>query len=249
MAERPIAVVVDDSKPFLIYLSLLLERMNLEVLPVNNAPDALELSRVTQPQVIIMDLVMPGMDGLEALRQIRGDKDLEDLSVIMVSGYQQKHLQWEALSLGCVDVLEKPIDLRRLHKAVQSCNLYESGRRRYLRAPFSHDVTVHHDGKQYVAPAVSLSERGIFFQTKECFPQNSHVDIDIPLSSGECLTVGGSVIYTKKTNGDGEVACPGLAVKFDRLTMHTREALSKLVEDLLISDIVSEQPEPFVKPS
>ena len=68
MEARPIAIVVDDSKPFLMYLSILLNRMNLEVLPVNNAAEAIEISRVTRPSLITMDMMMPDMDGLEALR-------------------------------------------------------------------------------------------------------------------------------------------------------------------------------------
>ena len=123
MEVRPIAVVVDDSKPFLMYLSILLNRMNLEVLPVNNAAEAIEISRVTRPHLITMDMVMHDMDGLEALRTIRADQELADLPVIMISSYQDKNKQWEALSLGCIDVLDKPVDLRRLHKAIQRCDL------------------------------------------------------------------------------------------------------------------------------
>jgi CheY-like chemotaxis protein len=248
MNTRPIAVVVDDNKPFLMYLSLLLGRMNLEVLPVSNAPEALEVSRVTQPQILIMDFMMPDMDGLEALRAMREDEVLSELSVIMVSGYQRKYLQWEAFSLGCVDVLEKPIDLRRLHKAVQGCDLYPNGRRRYLRAPYEKNVVLHHHDKSYEVPSVTLSERGIFVHTKEQIPKKAHVDIDIPLSSTEILQVGGSVIYLKGTDDGEPVVTPGIAVKFDRLTLKAKERLSELVEELLISDIVAEQTEPFIKP-
>ena len=147
METRPIAVVVDDSKPFLMYLSILLNRMNLEVLPVSNTAEAIELSRVTRPSLITMDMMMPDMDGLEALHVIRGDSELADLPVIMISSYQNKNEQWEALSLGCVDVLDKPVDLRRLHKAIQRCDLYSGGRRRYLRAPFAETSRVAPSGQ------------------------------------------------------------------------------------------------------
>ena len=81
MEARPIAIVVDDSKPFLMYLSILLNRMNLEVLPVNNTAEGIEISRVTRPSLITMDMMMPDMDGLEALHVIRGDSELADLPV------------------------------------------------------------------------------------------------------------------------------------------------------------------------
>ncbi len=69
MDAKPIAVIVDDSKPFLMYLSILLNRMNLEVLPVNNAAEALEIARVTRPHLITMDMMMPEMDGLKPFVQ------------------------------------------------------------------------------------------------------------------------------------------------------------------------------------
>lgn len=249
MEAKPIAIVVDDSKPFLMYLSILLSRMNLEVLPVSNAAEAIEISRVTRPHLMTMDMVMPEMDGLEALHAIRADKELGDLPVIIISSYQDKNKQWEALSLGCIDVLDKPVDLRKLHKAIQRCDLYPGGRRRYLRAPFEKDVGLHHQGKLYQVSSLTLSERGIFLRMREQLPKGDHVEIDLPLPSGESMHIGGSVIYGKAQNGGGSVISQGVAIKFDRLTKGELEVMSELVAELLIGDIITEQPEPVVKPN
>jgi len=249
MHEQPIAVVVDESKPFLMYLSKLLNRMSLEVLPVNNAGEALEICRVTRPHLVTMDMMLPDMDGLEALRTIREDQELADLPVIMISSYQEKSRQWEALSLGCVDVLEKPVDLRRLHKAIQRCNLYPGGRRRYLRAPFNKRVGLYHEGKHYEVSSSNLSERGIFLYLGEQLPKGAHVDVDLPLSSDANLRVGGSVIYSKVEDHDAPTISSGTAIKFDRLTLQHLEIISALVAELLIGDIVAEQTEPFVSPN
>jgi CheY-like chemotaxis protein len=249
MEAGPIAIVVDDSKPFLMYLSILLNRMNLEVLPVSSAAEAIEISRVTRPNLITMDMMMPDMDGLEALRAIRCDKELADLPVIMISSYQDKNKQWEALSLGCIDVLDKPVDLRRLRKAVQRCDLYPGGRRRYLRVPFEETVGLHHQGKLYEVSSVTLSERGIFLRMHEHLPKGTHVEIDLPMPSGKKMQVGGSVIYGKAQNGGGSVISQGIAIKFDRLTQEKLDVLSEFVADLLIGDILTEQTEPVVRPN
>jgi CheY-like chemotaxis protein len=249
MEAKPIAIVVDDSKPFLMYLSILLNRMNLEVLPVSNAAEAIEISRVTRPHLMTMDMVMPEMDGLDALHAIRSDKELKDLPVIMISSYQDKNKQWEALSLGCIDVLDKPVDLRRLHKAIQRCDLYPGGRRRYLRAPFEKDVGLHHQGKLYQVSSLTLSERGIFLRMREQLAKGDRVEIDLPLPSGKLMHIGGSVIYGKAQNGGGSVISQGVAIKFDRLTKEELDVMSELVAELLIGDIVTEQTEPVVKPS
>jgi CheY-like chemotaxis protein len=249
MDERPLAVVVDESKPFLMYLSKLLNRMSLQVLPVNHAGEALEICRVTRPHLVTMDMMMPDMDGLEALRIIREDQELADLPVIMISSYQEKSRQWEALSLGCIDVLEKPVDLRRLHKAIQRCNLYPGGRRRYLRAPFDKTVGLYHQGTRYEVSSSNLSERGIFLQLGEQLPKGAHVDVDLPLSTDANLRVGGSVIYSRVDDHGAPGISSGTAIKFDRLTLQHLEIVSALVAELLIGDIVAEQTEPFVSPN
>ena len=248
MEARSIAVVVDDSKPFLMYLSILLSRMNLEVLPVDNAAEAIEISRVTRPSLMTMDMMMSDMDGLEALHTIRADKDLADLPIIMISSCQDKNKQWEALSLGCIDVLDKPVDLRRLHKAIQRCDLYSGGRRRYLRALFEENVGLHYQGKLDAVSSVTLSERGIFLHMREQLPKGAHVEIDLPFPSGETMQFGGSVIYGKAQNGGGSEISQGVAIKFDRLTQEQLTVLSQLVSDLLIGDILVEQTEPVVSP-
>lgn len=248
MEARPIVIVVDGSKPFLKYLEILLKRMNLEVLPVHNAAEAIEISRVTLPNLITMDMMLPDMDGLEALHTIRADKELTDLPVIMISSYQDKHKQWEALSLGCIDVLDKPVDLRRLHKAVQRCDLYPGGRRRYLRTPFEKKVGLHYQDKRFEVSSVTLSERGIFVHVGEELPKGVHVEVDVPLPSDETMRVGGSIIYSTTQGFDDSVALQGVAIKFDRLTLEKLEVLSKLVTQFLIGDIIKDQTEPVVRP-
>jgi CheY-like chemotaxis protein len=249
MNGRAIAVVVDESKPFLMYLSRLLNRMSLEVLPVNNAREALEISRVTRPHLMTMDMRLPDMDGLDVLRTIRADQELADLPVIMISSYQEKSRQWEALSLGCIDVLDKPVDLRRLHKAIQRCNIYPGGGRRYLRAPFDKHVSLHYQGKHQVVTSSNLSERGIFLHLDEQLPKGAKVDVELPLSSEATLCVGGSVIYSRLEGSDPETVSSGTAIKFDRLTLQHLEIISTLVAELLIGDIVAEQNEAFVRPN
>ena len=83
---------------------------------------------------------------------------------------------------------------------------------------------------------------------REQFAKGSHVDIDLPLPSGETMQVGGTVIYGKTQNGGGSVASQGMAIKFDRLTVASLQVLSELVANLLIGDIVTEQTEPVIRP-
>lgn len=247
MSDRPTVLVVDDSQAFLMYLSILLNRMNLEVLPVACAEEAIELARLTRPQVMTLDMVMPGMDGMTALRTIRADAELADLPVIMISSYQDKNSQWEAMSLGCIDVLDKPVELRRLHNALQRCDFYREGRRRYLRTSYVQPVLLTHNGTTRSCNSISLSERGIFVRMREPLAKGTEVDITLSLPDGGSLKVGGRVLYAKGLNGGKFVIPPGVAIKFDRMTLQDAEVLQRVVAELLIGDLVAEQEDPILK--
>jgi len=247
MSGQPIAIIVDHSKSFLMYLSILLKRMNLDVLPVDNAAEAMALARVTSPHLMTLDMALPGVDGLSALRSLRADELLCELPVIMTVSNQSKHAQWEALSLDCIDVLAKPLDLRRLHKAIQRCDLYSGGRRRYLRAAFSKSVRLTYGLDTRNVKGVTLSERGIFVRVKSELPKNASVEISLPLPEREILKLNGKVIYSIMDEDADSSVEHGLAIRFDRLTKHDSVLLSCIVTDLLIGDIKEVQTEPVVR--
>jgi CheY-like chemotaxis protein len=247
MQKQPTAIVVDDSNAFLMYLSVLLKRMNVDVMPVNNAAEALELARVTRPHLMTLDMVMPEMDGVEALREIRADDELADLPVIMISSYQDQGQISEARAMGCIDVLDKPINLRALHAALQSCDLHQGGRRVYLRASYDKSVGLVVDNKVRTLKSVTLSERGIYVSTRDLLRRDTEVGINLPLPRGEILNLKGQVIYTKSQNGSRSLVSQGMAIKFDHLTTRDMELLTETVTELLIGDILAEQQEMIVQ--
>lgn len=247
MQKQPTAIVVDDSKAFLMYLSVLLSRMNVDVMPVSSAEEALELARVTRPHLMTLDMVMPGMDGLETLRKIRGDNELSDLPVIMISSYQDEERLDEAREMGCVDVLGKPINLRALHVALQECDLHQGGRRVFLRAPFDKTVGLVVDGQVRTLKGVTLSERGIYISSRDLLRRGTEVSVNLSLSRGETLNLKGEVIYSKAQSCAKTLVSQGMAVKFNNLTTRDMELLTETVMELLIGDILAEQQEMIVQ--
>jgi CheY-like chemotaxis protein len=247
MRERPTILTVDDNQTFLGILAVLLERLDFDVLPVTSSCDALDLARVARPQVITLNMQMPDKDSLTLMRELRADPELADMPVIMTTSERDKQRVWEAMSLGCVEVLDKPLELNRLHLALQRCNIYPEGRRRYLRAPFSRKVTLWLRGTAQELTAMTLSERGIMVRMPQPLPRGTVVEIQLTLPEEKVLRVGGEVIYVL----EGKIApqAPaGVAIKFDRVTLKDSEQLSALVRQLLIGDIVVTQSESVIKP-
>jgi CheY-like chemotaxis protein len=248
MRERPTVLIIDNNQSFLGTLAVLLERMDLEALPVTSCRDALDLARVARPQVITLNLQMPDMDSLEFMRQLRADHELADTPVIMITAVREKQQVWEAMSLGCIEVLDKPIELKRLHQALQRCNLYPTGRRRYLRAPYAKRVELIVRGEVLQLNAVTLSERGIMVRMPNPLAKGTAVEIRLMLPADETLTLGGEVIYARGSNAETVVPPPGVTIKFDRVTIKDTERLHAMIKDLLVGDIIANQSEAVIKP-
>lgn len=247
MNERPLVLTIDDNQTFLGILAVLLERLYFDVLPLTNARDALDLARVARPQVITLNMQMPDMDSLALMRELRADPELADLPVIMITGERDKQRVWEAMSLGCLEVLDKPLELNRLHQALQRCNLYPEGRRRYLRAPFARPVEMSHQGVSRQLAGITLSERGILVRMPDPLPRGIEVEIKLSLPDGALLPLTGQIIYVKDGQAGPLGPPPGVAIKFERLSIKDTERLHALVTDLLIGDIVATQCEPVIK--
>jgi len=248
MRERPLVMIVDDNQAFLGKLAVLLERLHCDVLPVTSVSDALELARVARPRVIITSMQLTGMDSLDFLRALRADAELANLPVVMITSVREQRQIWEAMSLGCIEVLDLPLELERLHQALQRSNLYPDVRRRHLRAPYVRPVEILVDGTVRVVKAVTLSERGIMVRMPQPLPPGSSVEVRLSLPDDQVVQVGGEVIYVRNNQGT-QTGLAAVAIKFTRLTIKSAENLKILVKQLLVGDlVVGQSEEPIIRP-
>ena len=82
-----------------------------EVLTASDGPSALEAANAQAPDLILLDVMMPGMDGWSVLKEIKSDDTVKDIPVIMVSMVHDKEM---GFTLGASEYLTKPVDRRRL---------------------------------------------------------------------------------------------------------------------------------------
>lgn len=104
-------LVVDDDRFIVALLRKSLEAAGHRVLDADCGEAALALAASAQPDLVLMDRNMPGLGGVEAMRQLKAASGAGWTPVIMLSGDASQHSQIEALKLGCDDYLTKPVDL------------------------------------------------------------------------------------------------------------------------------------------
>jgi DNA-binding response OmpR family regulator len=109
-------LIVDDEKNILLTLSQSLEVLQLETDTAANGEEALAKLKEKDFGLILLDLRMPGMDGMEVLRQVREIRP--DIRIIMITAYGTIELAVEAMKLGAVDFIQKPFSPEEIRELV-----------------------------------------------------------------------------------------------------------------------------------
>jgi len=112
--SKYLILVADDSADSAAMLSLYLQQQGYRVVTAINGEDAIKIASQTIPNLILMDISMPALDGLGATRRIREDETLRDIPIIAVTAFGTEGFQRAAYDVGVSGYLTKPIDLDRM---------------------------------------------------------------------------------------------------------------------------------------
>lgn len=110
-------LIVDDEKDFCTVLSDSLSQDRYRVVTAFNGKTALQLAKKEKPDLILLDIKMPGMDGIEVLKKIK--KMWKEIAVIMFTAFGTLETAREAMKLGAYDYVTKPVDLFFLKSLVK----------------------------------------------------------------------------------------------------------------------------------
>jgi len=116
--SAPVVLVVDDNPTNLKLMAYLLQAKGYDVRTAPDAESALDVVRAEPPALILMDLQLPGMDGLELTRQLKASPAFRDIVIIAVTAYAMKGDEERARAAGCDGYVPKPVDTRALPRLV-----------------------------------------------------------------------------------------------------------------------------------
>ena len=113
MAEEKI-LVVDDEEHIQELIKFNLEKSGYKVICADNGIDAIKLAKEQLPQLMLLDLMLPGMDGLDVCKEIRKDSSMSNMPIIMITAKGEEIDKIIGLELGADDYITKPFSVREL---------------------------------------------------------------------------------------------------------------------------------------
>lgn len=239
--DRHKILIVDDSEAIIMCLSILIKRLGFEALQAVNGTDGIRIARAEKPTMIILDIRMPDMDGVEVLKALKADRETAEIPVVMYS-VEGDAKRAECEDHGCSDYLMKPATLKEVNDIIQKyCATSPKKRRESLRTSFNKTVQVTYQDSVATLFAQNISEGGIYLSTLSPLPTGSAVKLAIPLEGNRTVHVDGVVIYTIDTGTEASGLEPGMAVRYRNLTDDDEELISQTVKTFLAGDLIASQ--------
>jgi DNA-binding response OmpR family regulator len=119
--DRKKILLVDDSSTVLLMEKMILSKSEYDVVTARDGVEGVEKARCELPDLILMDVVMPRMDGFEAVRKLREDDATRSIPIIMVTTRGELASVENGYASGCSDYVTKPINGLELLTKVRSC--------------------------------------------------------------------------------------------------------------------------------
>jgi CheY-like chemotaxis protein len=228
--EKRLLVVVDGNNAHLYYTSMLLQRLEYNIHTAKTAEDALEIVNVAHPALVLTEISLEGMDGLELLKKIKRNPQSFSVPVIVLTSSKDQSVKTATLQEGCAAYLQKPVEPDVLYAAIQKAT--ESRPRQYIRLNTSLNVIVGDDKTAEFSGSgdyiTALSEHGMYISTSKPKPVGLQIPITILLEDLR-IKVEGMVLYSFQ-RGDGPLKTPGMGIKFVRINPEDQNVIKTYIK-------------------
>ncbi len=244
--QKIILVVGGDcSKQF--FTCVLLQRLKYHVFPVKSAEEALMIIKLTIPFLIITDIALPQMNGIELLQGIKQNPYTKGVPVLIYTSSDSPLYRQSCEQAGCAAYITHPADHNQLYEAVQKATEPRSRTpRRFVRLTTSLDVIVEGavlaEGGEKKEKVTAISEHGMFVSSQNPLPQGftSSFTLFLDRSLAWGIRLEGKVVYSVSGCDQGKTV--GMGVKFTQIRPEDRESIrhfiaKKLMEGISIPNI------------
>jgi CheY-like chemotaxis protein len=225
-------LVVDSDANDLIYVSMLLQRFEYKICAAKKGEEAIELTSVSVPALIVANMDLADMNVLELIKRLKREKRTADLPIIVKTAEhtldtQDKNLL--CIQAGAFACIRNPVHAEELYRAVQAA--IETTPRRSIRIPTHLMVSVNNvrldigEGEF----ASDLSEEGVFIRTLKPYPPSSSVVVQIRIKES-FIDVEAVVRYTHRFE-EGLNKEPGMGLQYTRIALQEQAIIRQFINE------------------
>ncbi|OGW27423.1 MAG: hypothetical protein A2X56_09655 [Nitrospirae bacterium GWC2_57_13] len=235
--EKRAVLMVDSSASMLFFLGMILTRLGYVVSTTKTAEEALRMMDQDTPTLVISELTLPKMNGINLLRRVKEAPRLKMIPVIILTAETDPGLKDTCLRAGCEAYLSKPVEPDVLYRSIQAAT--ESAPRHYIRLAASLTVSVGDGsvlgGAVRTEYATAISEGGLYVRTLYPQPRDTLTPLTLFVGGRE-INAKAVVLYSFSV-GEGPFKEPGMGMKFTSISEEDRRAIREFIKQQLTSDL------------
>jgi CheY-like chemotaxis protein len=229
-AMKKVVLLVDGEAPALFTTGMLLQQFAYNVYTTTTAEEALQIVDLVLPILIITELRLPGLSGMDLLTTIKRHSRTQDIPVAILTRDADRGSEDACLQAGCAVYLGKPVEPEALYRIVQQ--LTEATPRSHVRIKTCLTVIMGDAGKPDAGEGVTdISESGMYVRTLHPAKVGARQFFTLFIDDRP-VRIEGVVLYSYSF-GEGPLKEPGMGVKFLSLSTEDREFLRRFIRDHL----------------
>jgi two-component system chemotaxis response regulator CheY len=239
--ETRTILLVDSSASILFYLAMLLKRLEYKVVTARSAEDALGMMHDTLPSIILTELSLPKMRGVQFLKHIKDTARFAAIPVVIVTSENDPGMKETCMRIGCAGYIAKPVEPDVLYRTLQTAS--ESVPRLNIRLRASLKVIVGDGsvlgGTMRTEYATAISEGGLYIRTLYPQPRNALTPLRLFINDREIRTR--AVVLYSYALGEGPFEEPGMGMKFVEISDADRALIKSFIKEQLTGDITPQE--------
>lgn len=240
MREKLIILVVDGDPVSQFYTCIFLQRLNYHVISVRTAEEALVVMELTTPLVVITEVILQQMSGVDLLKHMKQDLRTRNVPVLIYTAVKAEAQRDLCQATGCAGYIVRTSDHNPLYEAIQQAT--EPKPRHFIRLKTWLDVIVTAPGSRDQKALVSaISEHGMFVSTEQPLLKMTTAvfTLYLPNAGASSIRLQGMVLYSHAAPGPGKNQ--GMGVKFLQVQPADGAMIKAFIEDNLMSGIVTDR--------
>ncbi len=224
--ERKKILLVDDVRLFLNLEETFFRRTGCEIFTAQNGEDAIKTAKKEKPDLVLLDLILPGMNGDEVCRKIKSDPTLKNTKIIMVTTISDEETMDRCMKAGCDDYVTKPIHQPDL--LGKAAGLLDIPYRVHFRILVKVEVRGEYDQGFFMGTSSDISNSGILVETDQKIELGEKVNLQfvVPGQSDTIQVVGKMARVDELSFRDRF----GIGIHFDSLTPEQEQSIATFIK-------------------